>query len=91
MSGTAVVPANRCIQIEIGGNATSSAAGTSTIVNPASPGSYVISIAGSFGDNGTITSNIITNDTVSISATVQQSLTFVISTSTIYFGNLGPS
>jgi hypothetical protein len=88
-SGTAVIPANRCIQIEIGSNATSSAVGTSTMTNPSSPGSYVISIGGSFGDNGVITSNIVTDDTVSISATVQQSLTFVISTSTIYFGNLG--
>jgi hypothetical protein len=88
-SGTAVVPANRCIQIEIGSNATSGATGVSQITNPSSPGSYSILITGSFGDNGSITQNIITDDTVSVSATVQQSLTFTISTTTIYFGTLG--
>jgi len=88
-SGTATVPANRCIQIRIGSNAISQASGTSVITNPSSPGTYSIAIAGSFGDNGTISNNIITNDTVSVSATVQQSITFTISTTTIYFGNLG--
>ena len=88
-SGTAVVPANRCVQLRIGSNAISQASGTSVIVNPSTPGTYAIAIAGSFGDNGTISTNIITNDTVSVSATVQQSLTFTISTTTIYFGNLG--
>lgn len=88
-SGTATVPANRCIQIRIGSNAISQASGTSQITNPSSPGAYSLLIAGSFGDNGSITQNIITNDTVSVSATVQQSITFTISTTTIYFGNLG--
>ncbi len=88
-SGTGVIPANRCIQIQYGGNATFGAAGTTTITNPASANTYAITIGGTFGDNGTITSNIITNDTVSVSATVQQSITFTISTTTIYFGNLG--
>ena len=88
-SGTAVIPANRCIQIQIGGSATFGGAGTTTITNPVTPGQYAITINGTFGDTGSITSNIITDDTVSVSATVQQSLTFVISTSTIYFGNLG--
>jgi hypothetical protein len=86
-SGTAVIPANRCIQIEIGSNATSGATGVSQITNPTSPGSYTIGIiAGS--DTGSTTQNIITDDTVVISATVAQSLTFTISTTTIYFGNL---
>ena len=88
-SGTATVPANRCVQIRIGSNAISQASGTSVITNPASPGAYSILLNGSFGDNGSITQNIITNDTVSVSATVQQSLTFTISTTTIYFGTLG--
>jgi hypothetical protein len=87
VSGTATIPANRCVQIQIGSNATSSATGVSQITNPTTPGSYSISvIAGA--DSGSITQNIITDDTVVVSATVQQSLTFTISTTTIYFGNL---
>ena len=90
-SGTAVVPANRCVQLRIGSNAVSQASGTSVIVNPSTPGTYAIAIGSSFGDNGTISTNIITNDTVSVSATVQQTITFTISTTTIYFGNLSIS
>ncbi|MEN9551776.1 MAG: hypothetical protein RI935_153 [Candidatus Parcubacteria bacterium] len=86
-SGTAVIPANRCVQIEIGSNATFGATGVTQITNPTTPGSYAITIIVG-ADNGTITQNIITDDTVLISATVQQSLTFTISTTTIYFGNL---
>ena len=88
-SGTAVIPANRCIQIQIGGNATTGGNGTTTITNPVSPGSYEITISGTFGDTGSITTNIITDDTVAMTGTVDQSLTFTISTSTIYFGTLG--
>jgi hypothetical protein len=88
-SGTAVVPAGRCIQIEIGGNATFGGAGTTTLVNPSSPGAYTINMGGSFGDSGYVTEYIVPDDTVALSGTVNQSLTFTISTSTIYFGILG--
>ena len=88
-SGTAVIPANRCIQIEIGANATSQGNGSTTIINPSSATSSILSIAGTFGDTGIITTNIITDDTVAMTGTVSQSLTFTISTSTIYFGVLG--
>jgi hypothetical protein len=88
-SGTAVVPANRCVQFRIGSNAISQASGTTQITNPATPGSYLIAIAGTFTDTGSITTNVITDDTVAMTGTVNQSLTFTISTSTIYFGTLG--
>ena len=86
-SGTAVIPANRCIQIRLGSNAISQASGTSQITNPSSATSSILNIsAGS--DTGQITVNIITDDTVAMTGTVNQSLSFVISTSTIYFGVL---
>jgi hypothetical protein len=56
--------------------------------NASTPGTYVVDIAGTFGDTGSISVNLISDDTVSVSATVQQAITFTISTSTIYFGNL---
>jgi hypothetical protein len=86
-SGTGVVPPNRCIQIKIGSNATFGGQGVTQIANPASANLYALAIGGSFGDNGTISENIITDDTVVVTATVQQTITFSISTTTLYFGN----
>jgi hypothetical protein len=88
-SGTATIPANRCVQIEIGSNATSQAAGASQITNPATPGQYSVDLAGTLGDTGSIGVYILDDDTVAMTGTVNQSLTFTISTSTIYFGTLG--
>jgi hypothetical protein len=87
-SGTAVIPANRCVQIRIGSNAVSQGTGVSVITNPPTPAIYSINVAGSFGDTGYITEHIITDDTVSMTGTIVQSLTFSISTSTIFFGTL---
>ena len=88
-SNTAVVAPNRCIQIRIGSNATFQGTGSTTITNPSSATSSIISIGGTFGDTGIITTNIITDDTVSMTGTVSQSISFTISTTTIYFGTLG--
>ncbi len=57
-------------------------------VNPTTPGSYVTTIGGTFGDAGDITVNILTSNQVDITATVPQSLTFSISDTTISFGTL---
>lgn len=87
-SGSATIPANRCVQIRLGSNAIFQASGTSQITNPSTATSSVILItAGS--DSGSVTVNILTDDTVAMTGTVNQSLSFTISTSTIYFGTLG--
>jgi hypothetical protein len=88
-AGSAGVPANRCIQVEIGSNATFGATGVTQITNPATPGTYTIDLGGNFGDTGYINTAIITDDTVAMTGIVQQSLTFTVSTTTIYFGTLG--
>jgi hypothetical protein len=88
-SGTAVVPANKCIQVRIGGNATFGGTGVSQLVNPSSPGAYVINLGAGAGDTGYVTEYIVPDDAVLLSGTVNQSLTFTVSTSTIYFGILG--
>jgi hypothetical protein len=61
--------------------------GTNSI-NPTTPGSYVTTISGAFGDAGDITVNILTSNQVDITATVPQSLTFSISDTSISFGTL---
>ena len=79
---------SRCIQIKIGSNAVSQGPGVSVLSNPPIPALYAITIAGSSGDTGYITEHIITEDTVSMTGTIVQSLTFSISTTTIFFGTL---
>lgn len=56
--------------------------------NPSSPANYLIAITGAFGDTGSFTVPILTDDQVAVSATVGQSLTFTISDNTIGFGSL---
>lgn len=60
-------------------------------VNPSSASSYGITITGAFGDTGTITVPILSDDQVAVSATVAQSITFSISDNTIGFGTLSAS
>ncbi len=89
-SGTGALAAGKCIRIKIGTNASTGGAGTNQITNP-TVGLKTITIAGSFGDTGEISVYIITNDQVSISATVAQALTFSLSSTTIGFGTLSAS
>jgi hypothetical protein len=44
--------------------------------NASTPGTYVVDLAGSYGDTGSISVPVISNDTVSVTATVQQSISF---------------
>lgn len=78
-SGTAVIPANRCVQIKIGTNAVFQASGTSQITNPSSATTSVLLIGGSFADNGVISVNIIPDDTVAMTGVVAQTFSFTIS------------
>ncbi|MFO0702937.1 MAG: hypothetical protein U0514_03720 [Candidatus Andersenbacteria bacterium] len=82
------VPAGRCVQLQEGANATFGAAGASQITNPASANTYKIDIAGVFGDSGSTSVVMITDDQVQISATVDQTLTFGISANSIQFGTV---
>ena len=87
-SGTGTVTAGRCVRIKIGTNATTGTTGSNQISNGAADDDDSIAITGTFGDTGTITMDIITDDQVSVSATVNQSISFAISDNTIGFGNL---
>lgn len=56
--------------------------------NATSAGSFVITIGGTFPDSGSITLTLVTNDQVAVSATVNQTLSFAISSNSISFGTL---
>lgn len=90
-SGNGTITAGRCVRIRIGTNATSQATGANQISNGAADDNDTVSITGTFGDTGTITIDIITDDQVSVSATVAQSISFSISDNTIGFGSLSSS
>lgn len=89
--GAAAIAADACVQVQIGTNATTGATGDTQITNHASAASYTIAIAGTFGDSGDIVINILNDDQVSVSATVDESLTFTISDNSIGFGTLSAS
>jgi hypothetical protein len=90
-SGSGTVTAGRCVRVRIGTNAVTGTTGTNQISNGAADDDDTISISGTFGDTGTITVDIITDDQVSVSATVAQSISFSISDNTIGFGSLSSS
>lgn len=61
------------IGIEIGTNATSSGTGSNQVTNPSSSGNYYVSVAGGFGDSGSIIIPIGSDDSISVTATVPPS------------------
>lgn len=87
-NGTTAVTAGHTIHIKIGTNATNQSTGVRQITNDTSTGTKAITISGTFGDTGTISVQLITDDTVVISGTVSQAITFSLSSNSIAFGNL---
>lgn len=57
-------------------------------INPASTGTYLIVIGGSFGDTGEIGVNLVSSDQIAITATVDPSLTFTVNTAALALGSL---
>ncbi len=58
------------VAIEIGTNATSSGTGVNQIVNPIDAGTYLVGIAGSFGDFGALALVIVDPGSVAVSAAI---------------------
>jgi hypothetical protein len=85
---TGEITAGRCVQIQIGTNADS---GTNAINNPASPGTYTVDIAGTFGDTGSFALNIVSDDQIDISASVDPTLDVTIGSTSCALGTLSAS
>ena len=90
LSTTTGATSTYCMQIEIGTNATHGGTGTAQITNAAA-GDKTIAFTGDFGDTGTSTVKILTDDQVQLSAEVPQTITFSISETSASFGNLNTS
>lgn len=87
-AGATEIPASRCVQIEIGSNATAGAAGTTQITNPSTAASHTVTIGGAFGDTGSAAVGILTDEQVSVTATVDPSITFTVDDTTVGFGTI---
>ncbi len=81
--------AGYCIRIEMGTDATTGGTGAAgTVVNGALDNDDTISLAGGIGDTGTLSVDIISDDQVVITATVDPTITFTIDDNAIGFGTL---
>ena len=89
-NGTTVIPASQVIIIKIGTNTTIGGVGTRQITNGA-VGTTTLRISGTFNDTGVMSTTIISNDVVTLSAEVLATLSFTLSSNAIYFGNLRSS
>ncbi|MEK7094703.1 MAG: hypothetical protein AAB886_01180, partial [Patescibacteria group bacterium] len=90
-NGATAVGAGSVVRVKIGTNATNQSTGVRQITNTTTNGSKTVAMTGTFTDVGTTTVNILTDDQVAVTATVDQSLTFSISDNTIGFGSLSAS
>ena len=93
IEGAAVTSATvlgQVLTITAGAGNVVAAAGTADIVisnnhitNPAAAGTYVVSIAGSFGDTGSFAIVILDDDQVVVGATIDPYLTFTLTTNSV--------
>jgi hypothetical protein len=92
-SGTDTVTATHCVQVEIGSNATSGASGTIQITNPSGAQTASLVLGGTMADSGTLGIAIVAagGDQVSITATVDPTISFATTDSTIGYGTLTSS
>ncbi len=82
------IDASSVVEVEVGTNATSSGTGANQITNPAAAETSTIEIAGTQTDSGTLAVVTLADDSVAVSATVDPSITFSISDTSIGFGDL---
>jgi hypothetical protein len=90
-SGTDTIAANRCVQIEIGSNATFGASGTTVITNQTAAQNNTdakVLIGGTMSDSGTLAVEIIADNDVTVNATVDPSITCSFTGMTTTFASL---
>jgi hypothetical protein len=84
-ASTGEITAGYCVQIEIGTNA---GGGSNAITNPSSSGTYITDIGGTFGDVGSYSVAIVTDDQIDITASVDPTLEVTISSNSCALGTL---
>ena len=81
---------NKCVRLVMGNNATNNPGGTAFITNGATAGdsNATLSVTGTFGDIGSAFIPLLSNDQVTLTATVNPTLSFTLSTNSLAFGTL---
>lgn len=87
-TGGTPAAAGNTVRINIGTNATNQSTGVRQVTNPTTTGSKVIAIGGTFADSGNITVQIVTDDQVAVSGTINQTLSFSLSANSLALGTL---
>lgn len=82
------IVATRCVQVLIGTNASG---GNAQLTNPNDTNTHTFDISGTFGDTGSFAVDFVSDDSVNVTATVDPSIDFSISDTTIGFGTLSAS
>lgn len=92
-SGTGTSTAGNCMRFRIGTNAVTGSSGTHQITNGTAGATTATVVANinSSTDTGTLFIPIITNDQVTISATVDPTISFSINNTSVSFGSLSSS
>jgi len=80
LSGTDAVSASKCLRIKIGGNATNQSTGVNRITNGPTAATDTITVGGTFTDTGIISIEIMDSDQVSVTASVDQTMSFDLDT-----------
>ncbi len=88
---SATIASAVCVRIEIGLHATEGVTGNEQITNGVAANAHSVVVGGTFGDTGTAAIDIIADDSVSITATVDPSISFSISDVAVGFGTLSSS
>jgi hypothetical protein len=86
-NGSGAVAAGSVVTILLGTNASSGGAGVHQITN-GSVGTTKLVFSGSFGDTGTLAMAIIANDVVSVTATVDPTISFSLGSNSVGLGTL---
>ncbi|MBI3956606.1 MAG: hypothetical protein HY340_01315 [Candidatus Kerfeldbacteria bacterium] len=91
---TGEITAGRCVQLLIGTNATLGGTGSGSALTNGTAANYDVDITSELGttdDSGSGSISIIADDQVSVTATVDPTITFTLSDTTIGFGTLTSS
>lgn len=90
-SGTGTVAAGRCIQIELGSNATHGATGSTFIVNQSAAQNNsdpIINLTAGSSDSGSVAVEIVSDNEVDVSITVAPQITCSVDSNTTNFGTI---